>query len=680
MKKNDDAAIRNEIQSHLDEHAAALVAAGVAPAAARRQAAVALGLRGGVDAAEEACRDVRPGRWRDDLVRDLSYGLRLWRRHPGFAAIVLFTLGLGIGATTLMVTLVNGVLLKPLAFAHPERVVSVQEQTAASPNATALAEGWGNIWAVTYPNYMDLAASSRTLELGAWTRAGDIISAPGAAGYVNADEVTASLFPVLGVQPVAGRDFTAQDDRSGAPAVAIISARLARQRFGSASEAPGKHLTFAGAIGTVVGVMPPGFDLNGYTTAEAADIYTPLGQDTSPALQNRGRHSLGVAARLRPGATLAQAQSEAGVVSQRLEAQYPQTNAQRSFLIQPWRADVGNTSTTLWLLLAAAGLVLLIACANVASLLLVRAVARAPELAMRAALGASRGRLVRQCLAESLLFGVGGGGLGLAIAAVGLHPFLAIWPGSLPRAADVAFDGRVFAAAAVLSLLCGFAFGLAPAWRVRLQSVEAALRGAARSVAGGSGRLHGSFVAAEVALAVVLLAGAGVLGRAMVRLSALDLGVNPANVLTGRVALPASVLASTPSTRAAWIGLLARVRALPGVESAATVDTVPLREGNNPDNYWIARNHIPDSQQPTALATSVSPDYFAVMGIPLLEGRVIDARDRMGAQPVAVIDEVLARHAFGNRNPIGQRINIGQDMGNQMLTIVGVVRHVQYWG
>ena len=674
MRKNDDGAIRKELESHLEEHAAALVALGVEQAEARRKAALALR----AEAAAEACRDVRPGQWREDLRRDLQHGLRLWRRQPGFTAVVLLTLGLGIGATTLMVTLVNGVLFKALAFAHPECVVSVQEQTAAPPNATAVAEGWWNRWAVTYPNYEDLRKASRTLELGAWTRSDGIASQPGRASHVDADEVTASLFPMLGVLPAAGRNFLPQEDQRGASPVAILSAGLARARFGSAQAAVGGRVVYEGQAYSVVGVMPPGFDLQGYTTADAADIYMPLGQDPSPNLQNRGRHILGVAARLRAGATLEQAQREVEVVARRLQAAYPQTNAQRSFLVRPWRADVGDTSTTLWLLLGAAGLVLLIGCANVASLLLVRAQAREPELAMRVALGAGRGRLIRQCLAESLLFGLGGGVLGLVLAWAGLRPFLAIWPGSLPRAADVSLDWRVLALAVVASLLCGIFFGLTPAWRTRLHAVDAVLRGGGRGAAIGGARLHSGFVIAEVGLAVVLLTGAGALGAAMIRLSHLDLGVNPQNVVVGRVAMPPEVLAAPARARAAWHDVTARVRAIPGVEAAATVDTVPLREGNNPAEYWVGAVAPPERQQPTALINSVGPEYFEVMRIPLIAGRYLGERDRMGAMPAAVIDDVLARHAFGGRNPIGQQIHIG--LGNDPLTIVGVVQHVRYWG
>ncbi|MGH9392536.1 MAG: ABC transporter permease, partial [Terriglobales bacterium] len=244
--------LQREVESHLEEQVAALMAAGVPQSEAERRAAAEMG---GTEAVKEACREARPGRWLADLGRDLRFGLRLWRRKPGMAAAVLLTLGLGIGATTLLVTLVHAVLLKPLAFAHPEQLVSVQEQTAGAPSAAAIAEGWGRLWAVAVPNYRDLAASSRTLELGAWRNRGDILSAPGPAAYVNSDEVTASLFPTLGVHPLAGRSFAPADDQRGAPAVAMISASLARERFGSAGAALGGRITFAGAPATVIGVL-----------------------------------------------------------------------------------------------------------------------------------------------------------------------------------------------------------------------------------------------------------------------------------------------------------------------------------------------------------------------------------------------------------------------------------------
>lgn len=617
--------------------------------------------------------------WLSDLGRDARRGLRLWRRRPGFAAVVLLTLGLGIGATTVMATLVESVLWKPLAFAHPERLVSVQEQTAGAPSAAAVAEGWGRIWALAGPNLADLVRSSRTLELGAWRYDGGIVSQPGPADYVDADEVNASLFPVLGVTPAAGRFFTAADDHVGAAPVAVVSRELAVSRFGSPAAAVGGRLHFADQIYTVVGVLPGGFDLAGFPTADAAQVYVPLGQDPSPVLQNRQAHpGLAAIGRLQPGFTLAAAQHELDVIARRLEARYPQSNAQRGFLARPLRADVGGAAATLWLLLGAAGLVLLLACANVACLLLTRSLARERELAMCAALGASRGRLVRQCLAESVLFGLGGGGLGLALAAAGLRPFLADWPGGLPRAANVALDGRVLGFALAAALVSGLIFGLAPAWRVPFREVEAVLRGGARTHTARGAFWQHALVAAQVGLAVVLLAGAGVLGRALLRLSKLDLGVRTDHVLTARVALPAAALANPASARAAWQALLTRVRAVPGVEAAATVDTVPLREGNDILNYWTGAAAPPADRQPAALATTVSPGYFRVMGIRLLAGRVITAEDRLGAAPVAVIDEDLARHAFAGRNPIGQAIHLG--LGNDPLTIVGVVGHVRYWG
>lgn len=622
----------------------------------------------GMDAALEACREARGTLWAEDLGRDARYGLRLWRRRPGFAAAVLVTMGLGIGATTLMLSLVQGVLWKPLDFGHPDALYSLQEQTAGPPNAEAIAEGWGNTWAVAYPNYEDLVQQSRTLELGAWEGDTDLITSPGAPEVVNAARVSASLLPLLGVAPVAGRYFAAQDDHLGAAPVAMLSAGLAQQRFGSANAALEREIRYAGKLYQVVGVMPAGFALQGYASPDAEQIYLPLGQFLTARMQNRGRHSLAAAARLRAGVTAREAHQELDAIAARLEAAYPKTNAQRSFLLRPWRADVGAaTSTTLWLLLGAAGLILLLGCVNVASLLLTRALARERELAMRSALGASRARLVRQGLTEAGLFGMGGGVLGVGLAMVGLPAFVRYWPGGLPRSGDIHLNWMVMLLALALSLACSLIFGLAPAMRAgRLRLKER------------TSRLQPLLVGLQVALAVVLLAGAAVMGRTLIRLSQTDVGIRPDHVIAARVMLPDTVSSVPERAMADWQAILTRVRAVPGVLAAATVDTVPLREGNNILNYWLGSSVPPDSQPPSALATTVSPQYFSTMGIRLVRGRVIDERDRKGTEPVAVIDTNLARHAFGERDPIGQSIHLG--LGNDPLTVVGVVGHVMYWG
>jgi len=360
--------------------------------------------------------------------------------------------------------------------------------------------------------------------------------------------------------------------------VAIIGYALWQRRFAGRSDAVGTSLVFDGKPYTIVGVAPARFRLGD----DDNDLFTLAGQDPSPLLQNRGFHRFAVWARLQPGATLAQARTELAAIGHRLAEEFPKTNRGRGFIADPLRPDVDDVRSTLWLLLGAVTLVLLIACTNIASLLLARAVSREREVAMRVALGAGRFRLIRQYLTESLVLGLTGGLLGVLLAAAGLRPFLAFWPGSLPRAEQVELDWRVLLFALAASLLCGIVFGLAPALRVPVRHLDSALREGARTVGGASRRLHSGFVVAEIALAVVLLVSAGMLGRAMIRLSALSSGVDVRNVLTARMALSPAVLADPGKTRAAWQELLDRARRVPGVQAIAMVDTVPMREGNNP--------------------------------------------------------------------------------------------------
>ena len=395
-------------------------------------------------------------------------------------------------------------------------------------------------------------------------------------------------------------------------------------------------------------------------------------------MQDREGHGVQVWARLRPGATQAQAKAELALVGRQLEAQYPKSNHGRTFVAGPLRPDVGDVRSTLWLLLGAVSLVLLIACANIGSLLLARAVSRERELAMRVALGAGRGRLVRQCLTESAVLALAGGALGVLLALGGVRPFVALWPGTLPRAEGVQLDWHVLLFALAASLGSGLLFGLAPALRAQARELEQTLRAGARTVAGSSRRLHGGFVIAEIALAVVLLVSAGMLGRTLLRLSSLDPGVNIQNVLVTRMALSPGTLADPAKIRTAWQEVLDNAGRVPGVNSVAMVDTVPMREGNNQIGYWTTPAEPPEDKQPFVLANSVTPDYLRVMGIPLLQGRFINEGDRLGNEGVAVIDDVMAKQAFGARDAVGKHVWIG--LGSDPLRVVGVVGHVRQFG
>jgi predicted permease len=500
------------------------------------------------------------------------------------------------------------------------------------------------------------------------------VTRPGEPESVSGREISANLLSVLGVAPLRGRGFLPEEDKPGAAPVALISHGYWQHRFAGADSALGSTLVLEGKTYTIVGILPASFRLMG----DDYDVYTPLGQDTEPYMQNRQAHGVRAIARLRPGATLAEARSELAIVGRRLAEQFPKSNRGRTFIADTLRPPVDDVRSTLWLLLGAVGMVLLIACANIASLLLARAVSRDRELAMRVALGAGRGRLVRQCLTESLVLALAGGLLGILLAVAGLRPFVTFWPGSLPRAEEVALDWRVLLFALGISVLCGVLFGLAPALRVPVRTLDQTLRSGARSVAGTSRRLHGAFVIAEIALAVVLLVCAGMLGRTLLRLSALDTGVNIRNVLTARMGLSPATLADTARTRAAWDDILERARTTPGVEAVALVDTVPMREGNNTIGYGTSAAEMAGNQPPVALANSVTPAYSEVMGLKLLAGRFFTAQDRLGNQPVAVIDDVLAEQSFHGRSPLGQHLWIG--LGTDPHTIVGVVGHVRYWG
>ncbi len=675
-RKQMEEQLDKEMRFHIEQHTSELIARGHDPEEARRAARLALG---GPEQVKEDCRDARGTRWLEDLLQDVRYALRMLRKNPGFAAVALLTLALGSGATTVMFTVVNGVLLKPLPYPEPEKLVLLQEKTE---KATRL----GNLWAFAYPNYLDVKRESHSLDMAAWRFGGGAVREPEKAEYVYGRQISSDLLSLLGITLVRGRAFSPEDDRLAAAPVAIISSNLWQRLFGGSADAVGKPLVLDGKSYTVIGILPAGFQLEGETDL---DVFTPLGQDSSPSMKRRDRHpGISVVARLRPGATLAQAQTELAVIGPHLAEQYPDSNAGRSFIADPLRPDVGDVGSTLWLLLGAVSLVLLIACANVANLLLARAVSREREFAMRAALGAKRSRLVRQCLTESAVLGLSGGALGILLAAAGIRPFVAFWPGSLPRAEEIQLDWRVLGFALGVSLLSGFLFGLAPALRVPVRDLERRIRSGGRTVAGHSRRLHGTFVISEIALAVVLLVSAGILGRTLLRLSSLDPGVNIRNVLTARMELPPATLANPKQILPAWQDVLDHARRVPGVESVATVDTVPMREGNNQIGYSTTQAIPQPDQLPLALATSVSPEYLKVMGIPLLRGRFIDDHDRKGSEIVMVIDDVMARLAFGNEDPVGKRLWIPDNSspfsegptGPEAVRVVGVVGHVRHWG
>ncbi|MGC2638100.1 MAG: ABC transporter permease [Acidobacteriaceae bacterium] len=604
------------------------------------------------------------------FLQDLRYACRMLAKSPGFAAIAILTLALGIAADTTLFTVVNGVLLNPLAYPHSGELVSINANESV-PQVP-----------VSYLNFLDWQRQTRTLSSMAMYRHEDynLTGQQGPAQRVNGFMVSAPFFTTLGVHPAFGRDLNADDDHLGAAPIALLSDGFWHRRFGGSLSILGKPITLNGADYTVVGILPPGFLFYGVDR----DVYVPIGQWTDPSFRDRRiDESAHVVARLAPGVTLGEAQADMERVAKNLAAAYPEVD--KGFgvgisLMTMKQDIVGNVQPLLLVLLAAVGFLLLLACANVASLLLARSMARAAEFAVRSALGAGRGRLIRQLLTESLLLAGLGGLLGLGASFLATKAIAAALPHELPRASDVTIDTRVLLFTLAVSFLAGIVFGLAPALRASRTNLQDVLRTAGRGSSGARHRLQGLFVAVEVAMALVLLVGAGLMLRSLAALWRVDLGYRPDHAITFSVSLPSNAKTTAVETRARLRRFDAALRAVPGVEAVSvTLGSRPMiHESSLP--FWIEGRPKPatDNDMPQSLFYLVESGFQRAMGMTLLRGRWISDQDNENTPVVVVIDDAFARAYFPHEDPIGQHVHLVQF--DTEAEIVGVVAHVRQWG
>jgi putative ABC transport system permease protein len=603
----------------------------------------------------------------ETLVQDLRYGVRMMWKRPGFAAVVVLTLALGIGANTAIFSAVNAVLLRPLPYRNAERLVWVAGNVRGGTNRAS----------VSPADFLDYRAQNTVFEEFAAS-----LSVPFAVNLTGAGEperltgslVTANYFRAFGVGPARGRVFGADEERSGPAPVAVLSDGLWKRRFGGDPSVVGKTLTLDGKGVTVVGIAPPEFQY-----PAGAEVWLPIDYD-NPEMKARAAHFFRPIGLLKQGVTLEQARAETDLIARRLEEQYPESNARWSLNLVPLQEQVvGGFRTSLWVLLGAVGFVLLIACANVSNLMLARAASRRRELALRTALGASRWRVVRQQLTESVLLGVAGGAVGLLLATWGVDVLAALGAGDIPRSREIGVDGRVLAFTAALSLLTGLAFGLLPALRASRPNLNEVLKDAGRGTSGpGRGRVRAALVVAEIALALTLLAGAGLLVKSFVGLRRVNPGFDPANVLTLRIDLPRARYAK-PEQAAAFFGeLQRRVAGLPGVEAAGMVSELPL-SGQPNDMYFSVAGRPTQTadEKVTADYRRVNHDYFRAMRIPVLRGRTFTEQEVTGDGKVVVINEALAREFFPDEDPLGQHlvINFGKPEEFEIVGVVSDVRH-----
>jgi len=657
----------DEMHFHLESRAQDLMRSGLSREEAHRRARIDFG---SIVSSQENVREARRVAWLEDFAHDLRYSWRLLRKNPGFAAVVVLTLALGIGANTAIFSVVHAVLLKPLPFVDSNQLYSVFE---INPQERVTGTGW------SYQNFAEVREQNHVFSEMAGSQLHQLtLTGRGEPTVVDTSVVTSELFSLLGAQALAGRGFLAEDGKPGAAPVVILSENLWRGVFAADPKIIGTSITLDQRSFTVVGIMPASFRFPFLPKND--QLWVPLVQDPlfGSWMNRRGGHWLRVTGRLKPGVSLAQAQAELDAIAARLAKEFPGENDGWMIRMVPLQElIVGNVRSALLVLLGAVGLVLLIACANIANLLLTRATSRAREIALRATLGAGRGRIVRQLLSETAVLGSLGGVAGIGLAYYGVQGLRSFLPSSLPQVNTIRVDATVLGFALLLSVLATIAFGLAPALYAANANLQANMReGGGRSGEGGSRRRSRNFLAAgEIALAMVLLVAAGLLLRSFTNLTLVRPGFDLQHVLKAEVSLPQFQYSTPQQWNAFSDELLARIQAEPGMQDSAVAVPLPIADGFINLGFEIAGNPpLAPGTSRTADYVSVSPDYFRVMGIPLLAGRFFDQHDAPSAPRVAVISETMAQSYFPNQDPLGKRLVFGFPPGvGTVREIVGVV-------
>jgi predicted permease len=668
-----DSDLEEEISTHLNLAAAERIERGESAAHAAARARREFGNIGLI---REITREFWGWASLERIGQDIRFGTRVLLKSPGFTIIAILTLALGIGANTALFSVVNGVLLNPLPYPEPDRLVTLHE---SKPNFET--------GSVSYPNFLDWQRENHSFSAMAIARPfGFTYTGNGGSEQITAEFVSSDFFSLLGVKPQIGRVFMEGEDKIGAAPIALISAGFWKRKFAASPEVLGKSVELNGMNYTVTGVVPESFNFNAMNFSPS-EVYLPVGQWDNPLLTSRvaglAFHGLG---RLKPGVSLQQARDDMNALCRGLEETYPEADKGIRANLKPLRESVlGSVQPILLVLLGAVAFVLLIACVNVANLLIARSTGRAREFAIRIALGAGRARLLRQLVTESLLLSVTGGALGLLLAFSGTKAALASLPSALPRADEVGIDIRVLLFTLGISILAGLIFGLAPALKILKPRIQTTLSEGGRSFSSSRQRVHGIFVVVEVALALVLLVGAGLLARSMAALWRVDPGFYSDHVLTFGLNLSPSLINAKPGAiRATLRELEARLESTQGVRSSSLSWGAFPMSGDDELVFWLDGQPKPSSPNDMhwALKYVVEPHYLDVMRIPLLRGRFFSATDDELAAPVVVVDDVFARKYFGDQDPIGKRLRFDTGMDNVTNTaeIIGVVGHVKQWG
>ena len=614
------------------------------------------------------------------FLQDLRYGLRRLAKSPGFTVVAILTLALGIGANSAIFSVVNGVLINPLPFRHADRLVSLFQDMPDFPEGS-----------ISYPNFLDWQRDNRSFEsMAAYRWANGTITGVGQPENVPARSVSAGFFPILGVNPILGRNFSPEDDRRGADPTVLISEGLWQRKFGSDPHVIGKRLVVGGTGRTIVGVIPASFRLKIWNF-RTGDLYVPVGEEHDEQFFKRDAHwGMDAIALLKPGVTLEQSREDMARVNAGLAAAYPDVNTGlKSTIVTLKEEIVGEMRLVLLVLLGAIGFVLMIACGNVANLLLARSASRQREFAIRVALGARQARITIQLLTESVVLAVLGGGLGLAIARWGTAAAVAAVPRTLPRAEEIGLDGRVLWFTFGVSILAGILFGLAPALKSASPKIGESLKGGGRSISGYRSRTQAAFVIGEMAMAFVLLIGAGLMTRTLLQLWRVDPGFDPHHVVSFEIHPSPSLADQSPDRIRAFIRQLhSSLHTSPGTEHVSIEWGAQLMESDNETGFWVEGRTPPARQVdlPLALEYFVEPEYLKVMRMPLLRGRFITDADTEHSARVVLIDSSFAREYFPGQDPIGKHVNIldystdASHRGFLPLLVVGVVGHVNQFG